>query len=88
MENNDNVIVVKTSGKAIASLIFSLVWLWGFGSLIAIVLGHMAREDIRRSNERLAGNGLALAGLIIGYSAIVLAVLGLIAIKIIPKLAH
>lgn len=36
-------------------------------SLIAVVLGHMARHQIRRSNGRERGAGLALAGLICGY---------------------
>jgi uncharacterized transporter YbjL len=33
--------------------------------LVAIVTGHMARGQIRRTGER--GGGLALAGLLLGY---------------------
>jgi hypothetical protein len=33
--------------------------------VVAVVLGHLARREIRRTNER--GAGVALAGLIIGY---------------------
>jgi hypothetical protein len=52
-----------TSGKAIASLILSL-----FGiSLFAVIFGHIARSEIRNSQGRIAGDGLALAGLIIGW---------------------
>ena len=37
----------------------------------AIVLGHMSRSAIRKSMGRLKGEGLALAGLILGYVSIV-----------------
>ena len=59
----------KTSGKAIASLvlgIFPVIPL--VGSILAIVFGHLSRGEIRRSAGRLKGGGLALAGLILGYS--------------------
>lgn len=39
-------------------------------SVIAVVTGHLARAEIRRDPERLDGDGMALAGLILGYLAI------------------
>ena len=36
----------------------------------AIVLGHVARHQIRRTGEQ--GAGLALAGLILGWAAVIL----------------
>jgi type II secretory pathway pseudopilin PulG len=36
-------------------------------AIAAIILGHMSRSEIRNSNGRLRGNGLATAGLIMGY---------------------
>ena len=62
MENNENtnIVVTKTSGKAIASLILSIVWIYGLGSLLAIILGHIARTEIKNSNGRLTGAGLAI----------------------------
>ena len=42
----------------------------------AIILGHIARSQIRRTGEN--GDGLALAGLIIGYAGAVLGLIGLI----------
>jgi len=35
------------------------------GAVIAVITGHMARGQIRRTGE--SGNGLALIGLILGY---------------------
>jgi hypothetical protein len=55
-----------TSGLAIASLVLSILWLAGLGSLLAIILGFLSLSQIRRSNGRTGGRGLAIAGLIIG----------------------
>ena len=90
MENNENthIIVTKTSGKAIASLILSIVWIYGIGSILAIIFGHIARSEIKNSDGRLTGGGLALAGLIIGYLALGIVVVGLLASVAIPKLVQ
>jgi hypothetical protein len=53
---------------AIASLILSClsIILGPFGSVPGIICGHAARARIRRNSE-LSGDGLAVAGLVIGY---------------------
>ena len=58
---------IRTSGLAVASLIFSLVG--PLGSLPAIICGHLALRKIKRE-PALKGYGLGLAGLIIGYAAL------------------
>ena len=55
-----------TNGLAIASLVLSIIWLGGIGSLLAIIFGIVARRQIRRSQGRQGGDGLALAGLLVG----------------------
>lgn len=45
------------------------------GGIVAIVTGHMARGQIRQTGE--GGDGLALAGLVLGYVHLALAVLAL-----------
>jgi type IV pilus assembly protein PilA len=63
----------ETSGKAIGSLITGIVGLLLFPAAIAaIILGHLSQSDIRKSNGRLQGGGLALAGLILGYAVLAL----------------
>ncbi len=57
---------VRTSSLAIASIVLALV-LGPFGILPAIICGHVALRKIER-NASLRGRGLALAGLIAGYS--------------------
>jgi Domain of unknown function (DUF4190) len=60
----------QTSGMAIASLVLSLL---GFfilaviGPVLGIIFGHMALGEIKRSNGTVEGQGLAVAGLVIGY---------------------
>jgi DNA-directed RNA polymerase subunit RPC12/RpoP len=57
----------RTSGLAVASLVCSLSSLVTcIGWLPGIICGHMAKSRIRR-NPSLKGNGLATAGLTIGY---------------------
>jgi hypothetical protein len=41
---------------------------WCLGGIIAVITGHVARSQIKRTGE--AGDGLALAGLIAGYISI------------------
>lgn len=57
----------ETNGKAIASLVFGILWLFGLGSLLAVILGHMAKKEIDRSEGRQSGRGIAVAGLILGW---------------------
>ncbi|HSR48699.1 MAG TPA: DUF4190 domain-containing protein [Anaerolineales bacterium] len=64
----------QTSTLAIVSLVAGiLTWLIVpvLGAIAAIVTGHMARNEIRKSPERLTGNGLATAGLVLGYGQII-----------------
>ncbi len=68
------VIAQKTSALAIASLVCSLLALVTcVGWLPGIICGHLAKSRIRR-NPALKGNGLATAGLAIGYLILLLEV--------------
>ena len=67
----------KNNRLAVASLVLSLLWLFGLGSLLAVVLGHMALSQIKRTGEM--GRGFAIAGLVLGYLALAVLALGLVA---------
>jgi hypothetical protein len=55
----------------------------GLGSIAAVVLGVMARGEIRRSAGRQQGDGLALAGIILGVLGVIgLALTGLLVVPI------
>jgi hypothetical protein len=67
--------VTTTNGLAVASLACGLAQ-FAFGPLPtipAIVLGHVARHQIKRTGEQ--GAGMALAGLLLGWAAVVLGII-------------
>ena len=71
--------ILPTSGMAITALIFGiggLTFLPLLGSLIAVILGPMARSDIRRRSDQVTGDGIALVGLVLGWIGIGLTILG------------
>jgi hypothetical protein len=57
----------STSGMAIASLVFGLLFCIPFvAPIVAIFLGVLGLRDISRSGGRLKGQGLAIGGLVTG----------------------
>lgn len=64
----------QTSSMAVISLVMGILG-WTvipfIGSIVAIVTGHMARAEIRRRPLQLEGDGLALAGLIMGWIVVI-----------------
>ena len=80
----------QTDGKAIGSLVCGIASVTIFSIIAgipAIILGHISRSEIRKSEGRLKGEGLALAGLIMGYVSIaIIPVILIIATIAIPSL--
>lgn len=74
----------QTSGKAILALVFSVIPVCML-PVVGIVLGVMARKEIRANPHRLKGDGLALAAIIIGSIFTVVAVIGVLAAIAIPN---
>ena len=64
----------QTNGLAIASLVLSLT-LFLIGPILAIVFGARARRQIRESGGLESGDGLAVAGIIIGIVGLVMSVI-------------
>lgn len=75
----------QTSGFAISSMILGILGIvigWiilTIPSILAVIFGHVARGKIRRSGGAITGDGMALAGLIMGYSVITIAGIGILA---------
>jgi predicted house-cleaning NTP pyrophosphatase (Maf/HAM1 superfamily) len=65
---------------ALVSLIAGIVGLTLLpilGSIAAVITGYMARKEIRASAGAITGDGMAMAGLIMGWIGVVLSVVGL-----------
>ena len=59
-----------TNTMAIVSLAAGVLSWFAFpfiGAVVAIITGHMARNQIRMSHGTEGGNGLAIIGLVLGY---------------------
>jgi hypothetical protein len=70
-----------TSGMAIASLVMGLLWMYWIGSILAICLGYAARREIRNNAGRIEGQGMATAGIVLGWIGI-----GMLALMIVAFL--
>ena len=73
----------QTSTMAIVSLVSGLLGLSLLpliGSLVAIITGHIARSEIRSNPQAIEGDGLAVAGLVMGYAMVAIAVASVLAL--------
>ena len=64
----------KTSGKAVWSLVLSLVCC-GLGSILALILGYQAKKEIAASGGWITGDGVATTGIVLGWIGVGLTVL-------------
>ncbi len=77
----------QTSGLAITSLILGIFFFIFPAAILGIIFGHIARAQIRDSAGRIKGAGLATAGLVLGYSGVlILPIILIIAAIAIPNL--
>jgi hypothetical protein len=60
----------RTSGMAIASLVLGILWMYWLGSILALVFGYLAKKEIQSSAKPMDGNGLATAGIVLGWVGI------------------
>ena len=56
-----------TSGVAIASMVLGILWIYWIGSIVAVILGYLALQEIRQNPERIEGKGMAIAGVVLGW---------------------
>jgi Domain of unknown function (DUF4190) len=68
----------RTNGMAIASLVLGIVWICGLGSILALIFGLVAKNQIRDSRGMQQGDGLATAGIVLGAIGVAILILGLI----------
>ena len=76
-----NASIKRTSNLAIISLVSGILgWtmLPWIGSIVAIVTGHMARAEIARNAETMEGDGMAVAGLVLGWTMVAISLIALL----------
>ncbi len=85
----DNRPNTKRKGLAIASLIFGIIGTTAFstGSIIAIICGYIALSKIKKQPDVYGGKKNAIAGLVLGYIGLILAMVlgimrGLVKVKL------
>src|SRR5438552_15543206 len=72
--------VPRTAPIAIWSPVLAILFFtggWLFTAIPAVICGHIARSKIRKSGGALRGKGIATAGLILGYIALALGIMGI-----------
>ena len=82
-------VMPHNSTMAIISLIGGIAgWtvLPFIGSIVAIITGHMAKSEIKKGGGMVTGNGMATAGLIMGYLSIAFGVCLICVLDILPLL--
>ncbi len=70
----------STNTMALVSLIAGIVGLTIFpfaGSIVAVITGNIGRKEVAASAGTQTGDGMALAGLIMGWIGVVLGVIGI-----------
>jgi hypothetical protein len=60
----------ETNELAIASLLLAVVWIFGIGSAVAIVLAVRGLGEIEASNGTERGRSLAVAALFVGAGGV------------------
>lgn len=58
----------RTNGMAIASLVLGILWIYWIGSVLALIFGYIARNQIKERGEQ--GKGMATAGIVLGWIGI------------------
>jgi hypothetical protein len=74
----------RTPGQAYAAMILGIIGLFPICpvilSVIAVILGFMAKNEIERSGGQLGGSGIATAGIITGFVGVTIYVLFFLAV--------
>ncbi len=78
--NQPPVYNARSSTWALLSLIAGIgafTFLPGIGPIAALICGYVAKGEIRNGRGLVTGNGMATAGLVLGWISIVLSCIGL-----------
>jgi hypothetical protein len=71
-----------TNGFSIAALVLGICWVWGIGSILALVFGYIGKSQIDKSQGRQGGRGMAVAGIVLGWIGIGLLILWIVLVAV------
>jgi hypothetical protein len=57
----------STNGMAVASLVLGILWIYWIGSVLALIFGYIARQQINQAQGMQQGRGMATAGIVLGW---------------------
>ncbi len=81
--------VAPTSSMAIVSLVAGILG-WSLaptiGAIVAIITGHVAKNEIRNSRGALSGDGMATVGLVLGYAHLAVVAIAICLFVVLPLL--
>lgn len=89
--NQSSPVQQQTSGFAISSMILGILGIvigWftlAIPSILAVIFGHIARGKIRQSGGTITGDGMAIAGLVMGYLVFPIFIISILAAVAIPS---
>ena len=80
---------IKLNGFAVTSMVLGIFGLFALTALLAVIFGHIALSQIRQAKGWQRGTGMALAGVILGWSFLAIflslfAVLGYLSGRAVP----
>jgi hypothetical protein len=70
----------KTNGMAVAALVLGILWVCWVGSILAVIFGYMAKRQIRDSGGVEQGDGMATAGIVLGWIGVATLILYIVLI--------
>jgi hypothetical protein len=63
-------------------MVLGIVWIYWIGSVLALIFGYMAKNQIDQSEGRETGRGMAIAGIVLGWIGVGTLVLFLIGLAL------
>jgi hypothetical protein len=48
-------------------LVLGIVWIYWIGSILALIFGYIAKNQIDESRGAQSGRGMAIAGIVLGW---------------------
>ena len=71
---------------AVCGCCFLIFFFFFPSAIVAVIMGHLSLSEIKRSAGALAGRGMAIAGLVLGYAGLAVVPILIIAAIAIPNL--